>query len=208
MSKFILFLCAFLILGAKSQAGFIKENGGNILVCQAENGKTSGELLDFFEASHFLPPDNLHFTNLIGKTKKEALNGVLALIAEVRGNGPNPYPEWIANFESEASFVSGVKLGTISDSYHFIVPRNCTVEQTVIQIEPLFHEARYTISKDLWDQLSPAHQAGLQMHELIYRELNSDDSRTVRIINAVLFSDEIHGLTLSQKRDLFKILKF
>jgi len=208
MIKCISFLCAVLLLGDFSQAGFIKENGGNVLICQLENGKTSGELLDFFEASHFLPPDNLKFTNLVGKTKEDALSGVLALIAEVRGSGPNPYPEWIANFDREASFVSGVKLGTISDSYHFIVPRNCTVEQTVIQIEPMFHEARYTISQDLWGQLSPAHQAGLQMHELIYRELNSEDSRTVRMINAVLFSDEIHSLTLSQKRELFKILKF
>ncbi|MGZ5278718.1 MAG: hypothetical protein ACXWC9_02175 [Pseudobdellovibrionaceae bacterium] len=208
MNKFILLVCVILTFPFASQAGFIKENGGNVLVCQLDSGQTSSDLLDFFEASQFLRPDNLNFTKLVGKTKQQVLSEVLAIISEVRGETSNPYPAWLASFESEATFVRGVKLGTITDSYHFIVPRNCTVEQTVIQIEPLFHEARYTISQDLWEQLSPSHQAGLQMHELIYRELNSEDSRLVRIINAVLFSDEIRELTLAQKKDLLKILRF
>lgn len=189
---------------ATSYGGLVKGNGGNTVVCQLESGKTTTELLDIVEAKGFIAPDTLHFSNLEKKSRTQALAEALEVINSVRPQ--NSYAAWIRDFENDAVFINGVSLGVVADSYHYLVPKNCVVEQTVLQIEPIFHEARYTINQDRWGQLLPAHQAGLMMHELIYRDLQDADSRRVRLITAYLFSDEIRKLSLDQKITALKNL--
>lgn len=196
-----------LLLSSLAKAGFVKENGGNTVVCKNEVGQLSVEFLDFFEAKQ--APDFFNFSNLNEKSKQQAFDQAMAILKSVLSDFMySRYEENLKNFESEAYFAKQINLGTVTDSYHFIIPKNCTVEQTVIQIEPLFKEAGYTINQDLWDLMSPAEQAGLTMHELIYRDLNSEDSRQVRLITGFLFSDEIQKMNLQQRIDAFKKLKF
>jgi hypothetical protein len=211
MIKIYLVLTLLLFVTSFSYAGIVKEDGGNSVVCKMESNQVIAvkvNLLDFFEAEQSVVPDHLHFTHLLGKEKQQVLSEV---IENVRVKGDfyaNLFKQWLSEFESEAVFLKGVSLGVIPDSFHFILPKNCTVKQTAIQIEPLFHEARYTLDEDIWTQLPPAHQAGLLMHELIYRKLQDNDSRKVRAINAFLFSDEIRQLSPEQVRIEFKKLGF
>lgn len=201
-----LFLILFLF-SSLAQAGFVKENGGNAVVCKNELGQQSVELLDFFEAVQ--APDFFNFSKLKEKSKQQALDDAMALIKSVISEfSYAQYERNLKNFEAEAYFAKGITLGTVADSFHFIIPKNCTVEQTVVQIEPLFKEARYTINQDLWDLLAPTDQAGLIMHELIYRDLKSKDSRQVRLITAFLFSDQIQNMTREERIEVFKKLKF
>jgi hypothetical protein len=184
-----------------ANAGIIKENGGNTIICSGA-GASGPELLDFYEARNYLPPDEMHFEHWQEMSKAEILENVLTVIDEVRAPDPNPYRQWIAEFEAEANFVPNTLLGVVADSFHIVVPPNCNVEQTVIQIAPIFHEARYTISDDIWQKMKPLQQAGLQIHELVYRELNSSDSRMVRLITGLLFSDELHALNPEGRKEL------
>ncbi|MBC7464860.1 MAG: hypothetical protein H7256_02620 [Bdellovibrio sp.] len=197
MIKIYLVLLVVSLFTSLSYAGFVKGNGGNTVVCKLDSGQTRTELLDIVEAKAFIAPDTLHFTNLEKKSKEQALSEALESINATLPQ--SSYAQWIRDFETDAVFLKNVSLGVVADSYHFVIPKNCVVEQSVLQIEPIFHEARYTINLDRWNQLVPAQKAGLMMHELIYRDLQDADSRRVRLITGYLFSDEIRKLSLDQK---------
>ncbi len=197
----LFWILVFSFSTAGANAGIIKENGGNTLLCSGSHA-AKPELLDFYEGRSYLAPNALNFEHWQKMSKQEILESVIAIINEVRAPNATPYSDWLKEFEASSNFISGAQLGVVADSFHIVIPPGCRVEQTVIQIDPIFHEARYTINLDIWENMEPLQQAGLQIHELVYRELNPSDSRMVRLITGLLFSDEIHAMSPEQRKDI------
>lgn len=146
-------------------------NGGDAVVCRDAGGAiTTVELLDFYEA-RVARGQKL---NLGDSTLPLADKVDLALDRMLRFSAyrTQMFKTWAGSFESERILLPNVKLVDIPDSAHIVVPNGCEIEQIAIQRDPQFEgDKRYTISKDLWDRLDTDNQAGLILHEIVYRDL-------------------------------------
>jgi hypothetical protein len=145
-------------------------NGGNMLLCLNPNGTLkSKELLDYYESrvirgiTPSLGDPSLHYL--------EKIEMVLKRIQHLSPRRFRSYLEEARSFESQSVFLPATDLTTLPDSQHPVVPKNCTVVQTVIQRTPVFPEdKRYIVNKDIWDILDNDDKAGLVLHEAILRE--------------------------------------
>jgi hypothetical protein len=113
----------------------------------------------------------------------------------------------------EAKFLAGVKLTDIPDSQHIAIPAHCTVEQVAIQKLPAFPEDKFfTVNKDLWDRMDTANQAGLILHETIYRRFlklrkpgtTLSSSVAARYLTGYACSDRFAKMTLPE---YFKLME-
>lgn len=182
-------------------------NGGDVVVCKNTNGAvTSVELLDFYEARAMngrLPiPQNIKDPHAI----------VLLTLKELEKVNPsraNRYRNWAETFAKEAVFIPDAKLTNIDDTNHLVLPENCDIAQVAIQ-RPIDDETqtnRYVIDKKLWDALDPLNQAGLILHELIYREAiegEINESRAVRLLNSLIFAGDISKVSFKAYSNLLK----
>jgi hypothetical protein len=179
-------------------------NGGNLVVC----GKKL-KLLDYFEAETLL---NLKINLDSQKTVEANLETLLLRLKNVNPKLANHYSKWWQSFYNEAHFINQIDLNPINDSFHIAVPKDCHVEQVVVQQNPEFPgDFRYTINKDLWSQLDSISQAGLIFHEIAYRELIQNrsaaqadlDSVAVRHLNGYLASDTLARFSPSDLVNIF-----
>jgi len=166
-------------------------NGGDVLVCARPGSKRVIELLDFYE-SRSLRSVEPYFEGA-KLTREGILEQYLSRLDRLDPQRGRTYRGMLEEFWREAQFLSGVKLRDVPDSMHVAIPKNCSVEQLVIQQEPneLLYEKRYTFDRDLWEKMSPLQQAGTIMHELIYREQISEgatNSIRARYFNSQLAS--------------------
>jgi hypothetical protein len=156
--------------GTHLNAGGQDGNGGNMLLCLNPNGTLkSKELLDYYESrvirgiTPSLGDPSLHYL--------EKIEMVLERIQHLSPRRFKSYLEEARSFESQSVFLPQTDLTTLPDSQHPVVPKNCTVVQTVIQRTPVFPEdKRYIVNKDIWDLLDNDDKAGLVLHEAILRE--------------------------------------
>lgn len=209
MLKLISITLISLGIAATSHAGFVKENGGNTVVCF--NGFFNNyELLDLFEAEH--NSDKLHFTGMVKASKTELLAKTAGILTEVTGD--NIFNTWLKDFDSNIDFVADDNLSVVPDTAYQVWDPTCTVHQTVIQWGTGYYKSRYKINLDLWKQLSPQHQAALMIHEIVFgyfilkaslftSAYPISESTPVRQITAFLFSDEIGKMTLDQQKEEF-----
>ncbi len=188
------------------QGGDYVGNGGDVIVC--ENSKvpspSSIELLDLFEARTI-------YGKKINMPKHLSLDETLKILTDRLGYF-DPYLSQffkgnIDQFMSETVFVKGVVLTDIPDSKHIALAQNCRLEQIAIQRTPRFPgEKRYTISKNLWDQLDSLNQAALILHEVLYRQVlesniespDKIDSEAVRYLVHLLVSNSINELSFEE----------
>lgn len=189
-----------------SHAGIVKENGGNSMVC--DNGYyTTVELLDLYEARW--SPANLYFKNMMTLNKNEVLKNVVGILTNVTGD--NTFNRWLKDFDSNIKFVSAEELAIIPDTETIILDLNCKMQQTVVQMGAGYYFSRYKINFDLWKMMTPQHQAGLMIHEMVFGYLTLkaqlypaafqfSESEPVRKITAFLLSDEIMKMTLAQQK--------
>ena len=169
-------------------------NGGYVLNCNDTNKPT--ELLDFFEWStnnapiEFLPTPSQNPINL-------ALKMIVSL-QDVDNYRYHTYKYWINNFFNEVRFVDSFTLSTTNDFDVVALPDECELIQTIVQREPIYNnEKRYTIDRNIWENLSIENKAGLILHEVIYREaasLKQTDSRRVRHLTGYLANSLNEGL--------------
>jgi hypothetical protein len=177
-TKSIFFLMFLIIASFIVYAGDKKGNGGEVVVCPGEV-----QLLDFFEANIDLEVEE--------KDEIKIANAILSKLEHFSPKRFSDYKKNLSHFLSEVKFVDETEIGPISDSGPITrtIPINCHLAQIVIQKKIVFgNEKRYLINQSLWNQLSSIHRAGLILHELIYRELQSEDSHSIRIFNSWLFS--------------------
>ncbi len=141
-------------------------NGGDVVVCEKDDGKRTFEVLDFYEVRelHFFKAQVLdesasleeQIKFLIKPLKKEnSLELALGDFYQQRAN----------EFFSRVVWTSE-DLPDIKDSYHTFLPDNCTIKQ--IAINKL--DGRIIINKELWNNLNKANQATLILHELVYED--------------------------------------
>lgn len=194
---FLLNAMSVMFLPFDAGAGTFVGNGGDVVVCRDTKTEKikSVELLDIYEG-------RVHFWLTAKKSEYESVQNILSELYErstyrntaVPLNG-NPLNEFIDN----ANFIKGTELIDIPDSLHLSFPKNCKVEQVVIQVNPTKKfEKRFTVNKDLWDRLDNLNRAALIFHELLYKnkiEKISDpsliNSRDVRYMVALAISDKV-----------------
>lgn len=205
--KSLFFVLLFTI---QAQAGFIIGNGGNVVQCQWQQAPDSFQLLDFFEAYRLnsVLGETLSFTQTESKKQDEALNYAFDLLKVLDPQGAAILQKWREDFHRESKQLFATEFGLIQDSFHFSIPSNCRVHQAVIQGEPVLLEPRYVINGDLWSRLTEFHRAGLILHEILYRLLKTSDSRPVRLITAMLFSDQFAKLSIDQQKTTLRKLQY
>lgn len=186
----IMALTATQLIASLAVAETTVGNGGDLVVCRnSQNKITSVELLDYFEARELrgIVADIASTDQAIDRLKR------------LSPKRAERYRAAIADFNANALFKSGVELTDVPDSDHDLLPAGCKIEQLAIQRKPQFPEDKlYLINKDLWDLMSARDQAGLKLHEIIYRDTldaGKTDSKTARYFNSLISSVDFQQLT-------------
>ena len=153
-----------------------KGNGGDALVCYNSNGNIrSVELLDYYEALQKQRIESIelgekewgfHEKVLYALNRLEAIDYLRA----------QKYKQWYKDFFNQDELTWGENLVNIADTGALSIPNNCEIKQIAVQESPsLPGDKRYIISKSLWSLMDEDNKAGLILHELIYREVISEE---------------------------------
>lgn len=169
-------------------AGNENGNGGDGIYCRTSS---SIELLDYYEARVLrgVVP-NLGGANLSTVEKvKLAINR----LEKFDSQRAEAYRSKLTTFFAETKFLSGIMLTDVPDSLHLVLPNGCEIHQVAIQKEPEFAgDPVYVVNEDLWRLMSSDNQAGVILHEIIYREAISRghlNSIKTRYYNSIISSN-------------------
>jgi len=196
--KKIFFLFSFLLISNSYAGTDWVERGNAGFAIQCDSGRF--RILDLFEAEQ----DGLALDQEHSSSVEERFNHLISKISQHNPSRANLYSQWYKDFYSgnETKFIPNVNIQPIDNNGYTPVPKNCQLFQVIFQRQPSeFNSARYNISKDLWDQLSPYDQAGLLLHEFILRELSTPpsaqpNSEISRKFNGWLNSTDSSNITL------------
>lgn len=193
-------------------AGTSVGNGGLVVNCPNADGTEKLRILDFVEGE-------LRWRFEIEKHKGLSdPNQIVALVLEKMATfdpiRAARLREELDSFYAETGFYRDIVLTRTDDEQNLLVPRGCSVEQAAVQINPLFPEdRRYNISADIWEKLGedPNEQAGLILHELLYREglsLGQVTSLRIRYFVSQVFSVGFENLSQAHYRQLLRNVDF
>lgn len=202
----------FLVLAAANPAfaGFRRGNGGHILNCNSEAGK-SYDLLDMYEATHRYHYD-LEFAP--SGDEFQRAQKIIDRLKIINPTRHQMYSQWLASFPSETAFIENMKIVDVADLGVVFIPKNCRVRQMIMQVEPLRpQDKRYTIDQSLWQRLDINQRAASIVHELIYREAISLEnqhphSEFVRSLNGFMHSSQMPSVHLREWLFLVRELGF
>ncbi len=190
-----LILFAFVCLFARNAFGLMGGNevgnGGNAVVCGEH-----AELLDIYEAGilrKMKVDSKIKGTNAfeIANTRIEMLSGTDPKTAKIIAKG-------LRKLKDEISFESDLKLRPIDDSRHSFEPSDpkCHIEQlAVLRKKVMPGEKRVLVNEVIWKKMTPIHQAGLLLHESIYKYLSNlgeKDSTKARYLVTFILSDALN----------------
>jgi hypothetical protein len=197
------------VFGVPAFAVNVRGNGGDVLL-GCENNSFNGKVLDYYEAESLLGLQiDLDSTN--SSPEQIAMNA-LSRIPSFDGERRSRLQGWVTEFMSDAVFAPGIQLKRIDDSGELGIPKGCRLEQAAVQEDPRFPEAkRYLVSKDVWDLMDKKNQAGLILHEVIYREAISyghTDSIRTRYFNALISSGKIAAISAENYPKTLKYMDF
>ena len=177
-------------------------NGGDGVVCRDDLQKiTSIELLDFYEGRVLRKLTPKIDTKM---TYQKNIETIFKYLSFYDTRVVDIIEPWYQKFLQEAQFVRDVELVDVPDSSHLFIPKNCRIEQLAIQVEPQFPgDRRYIINKDLWEAMDTVSQAGLIIHELLYRKVIEENkavknSIAVRYFTSLAAADKILSLSQSE----------
>lgn len=187
-----------LFVSAVAHAGFRRGNGGSVLICDQNQGKTY-QLLDLFEAE-----TRYHFSvqPAEGADEFQKAQNLIDRLARLNPSRRDLYTGWLKSFKSESQFIDGLNIVGIPDVGVSYIPDGCVLKQMIVQVEPLTSfELRYTIDLRVWNALDLDHRAAALVHELIYREAISfenqhNSSEPTRLMNAYIHSQLMGASTL------------
>jgi hypothetical protein len=210
MTKYFLSL----ILVVFSQVAFSGPrvgNGGDVVVCSGP-GQKAIELLDHYEARTLRKIQ----VNLGGPNDsvEAILEAIFTRLSRVDNTRAVLFRQWFASFSADAELTED-NIVQIPDTGAVTFPKGCEILQIAIHQDPdIPGDRRYIIRKDLWNLLDNQGKAGLILHELIYRDLISQEvaphtsSKFVRYFNAYLSSDAFTQLQLHSYYELLLKLNF
>ena len=164
-------------------------NGGNGVVC-----KDRVELLDIYEAKvlrKIAIDPAIKGTDPFGIAEQR-----LEILKEVDSKSAQIYLSELKLLKTEISFEDGIKLKPIDDSLHSFEPKEagCKVSQlAVFRKKRLPGEKQVLIDKNVWERLNPVNQAGLILHESIFKhlsDLGEKDSTKARYLVSFILTEE------------------
>lgn len=193
----------------EGKAGDIRGNGGDGIACLESDGLVHVQLFDFYEAEAMRGiRHDLGGAELTTDAKVELALGRVErldpdLAAWLRG-------EW-ATFGQSLRFTTA-PLADVPDQGDTPIATACTLVQVAIQRTPEFpHDTRYLVHQPAWERMDADNQAGLIMHELLYRagvRHGHKDSRRVRYLNSLITSQELETWTIESFKTLLIDLIF
>lgn len=153
-----------------------KGNGGDALVCYNSKGEIrSVRLLDYYEALQKQRIKSIELGEKEWGFHEKVLYALnrLETIDYLRAQ---KYKQWYKDFFNQDEFSWGENLVNIADTGALSIPNNCEIKQIAVQEAPsLPGDKRYIINKSLWSLMDEDNKAGLILHELIYREVISEE---------------------------------
>lgn len=160
-------------------------NGGNVVICPDRS-----ELLDFYESP-------LSLQKFSGADHAEILRAALARLQKINPRLTKQYQQRSEQVLASLDARKGISLTDVKDSKHLFKPtdQSCRIQQVATRkaLSPQ-GEPRFVIDQDSWERLSPTHQAGLIVHEVVYEhlfKLGEGDSIKARQLTALIFSEEL-----------------
>lgn len=183
----------------------VKGNGGDILVCR-QSPDAHLKSLDMYEAS------NRYGLKLQPFNKRENEIQIAKLIlASIELKSPYRYKAYlkqIENFYNEVLFLE-MDLSNIRDTGKVNIPNDCKLKQIINQnLNILPPNKSYIINKPLWQLINSETKASLIIHELLYKELKSENSEKLRFFNALMHSNSLQEFLEIEYIDLLKYIGF
>jgi hypothetical protein len=207
-----LFILLAMVIGSSAFASREAGNGGDALVCTDPNdGKVTVTMYDYYEAEA-----KFGMQLELGDASKAPVDLVSEYIDRLRAINPSRadlYRHWLSQFFSEANLLPGIRLVDVPDTGEGYYPENCEMKQIAVQKIPKFPgEKRYTVSKDLWDQMDNRHKAALILHELVLRDAVGEDSGNTNSVNAryfhgMIMANALRELSLQQYHELLQVVQ-
>jgi len=202
----------FILFPLVAVAGPRVGNGGDVIVCHHADTADTVELLDHYEARTVRDIKvNLGNARESVDTK---LNRIFERLGKIDRTRALLYQGWYQSFYADAGFTDG-NIVQIPDIGALSFPKNCEIVQIAVHQDPdLPGDRRYIIRQDLWNLMDNDSRAGLILHELIYRDLITQEvaphtsSKFARYFNAYLSSDAFLKLNLKAYYDLLVKLNF
>lgn len=200
MNWIVVLFSAFVSLHAQA-TGRTVGNGGDVVVCENQAGVIQSiELLDFYEG-RILKGIKTDFGPQ-ARTVEEKVAAALTRLERVSPARAKLYKERALQFFADTLFLEDGHLADIRDAGDIVIPNGCRIAQIANQSTPLYpDDKRYVIDSSLWTALDTDSQAGLILHEIIYREaieLGHENSVSTRLLNSGLCSQKIEAMTVSQ----------
>lgn len=180
-------------------------NGGNTLLCTVADGSTYYDVLDYTEAKVISEKKQKSFFKLNMDVEGSFEENINILISrfEVRDKqlGAMIRKKYDSFFE-EANFIPNAVLREVPDIAHTNIPENCTRVQAVLQRPPNSNDEKYyEVDRNVWFGLRPYMQAGLVIHEILYRLYitgpyftEEPNSAFIRFINSLAAADQLSSL--------------
>jgi hypothetical protein len=206
----IFWMSVLLSSGLAFASGRTVGNGGDVVSCKGSDGTNSLELLDYYEGRVLRGLK----VDLGGADVSidEKLDLALTRLERVSPRRAASYRQQVKSFISETLFLDDVDLVDVPDSGHIILPKNCKILQIANQSEPLYPEdRRFVIDRTLWNQLDKDNQAGLILHEVVYREaisIGHVNSISARLLNSNMTSLRIILMSLQEYTEFLENLGF
>lgn len=185
--RIILFSCV--AMGFPLHAGNEVGNGGNGVVC-----KDRVELLDLYEAKVLRKVST--DPAIKGTDPFKIVEQRLEPLKEIDPKSAQTYLMELNLLKTEISFEDQIVLKPIDDSLHSFEPKEagCKVTQlAVFRKKQLPGEKLVLVDKGIWKRMKPVHQAGLLLHEAIYKhlsDLGEKDSTKARYLVSFILSEE------------------
>ncbi len=163
-------------------------NGGDGVFCK-KDGKTAGELLDFYE-------NEIKLASTSAKAKEIAEK----YVENLRTIAPKLHKQYIRRLNelpNEIEYKNEIELVDIKDSQHLYKPasKECEVLQVAVRkLKNMPKEKRFIIREDLWNQMDEVSKAGLFTHEIIYEHLSKlgeESSVKARKLNAFIYQNDL-----------------
>lgn len=196
---------SFLVTAGPCKAGQLVGNGGIVVDGNCFGTGSVTMLLDYYESRAEYGLDvNLGVSTASVMDKVHLALGRLAVVDSARAA---VYTTWADAFQPESIAIPpGTSLSPTEDYGQVFRRADCLARQVIVQTQPTFAGSkRYFIDQPYFQGLSTDDQAGLILHEVVYRDAimrGHINSKLVRYFVAQLSSSNFASLTASDYETL------
>ncbi len=195
-----IWLVALLIVAACEASATVRiGNGGHVVVCGLESGKTY-RLLDLFVREKNANPYNKDY----GPQSLDLKTRVRYLISKLEKHNParaEAYVKVADSFLKSVSFTD-VELPATHETEGIKVDKPCVIRQAVVQIPDSSgtSSSKLIISRPIFNHLDDNERAALIVHEILTNEVRQTAGSDSKILEftALIVSEEISRMSLKE----------